>query len=145
MSRSIFFADPATIDLGASPINSDWIVGGSPEARNSLLVKSADKTAYTLVWDCTGGSFDWHYDIDETIVVNSGEAFIADRQGGGERHVGPGDVVFFPAGSSAIWRVPSYVRKVAFFRMPMPHPVGFGVRLLNLLRRKLRRKGNSGL
>lgn len=145
MSIPILFADIEGSELRASPITREWILEGAPEARNAVLAKSGDKTSYTLMWDCTAGRFDWHYDIDETIVVKSGEAFINDRNGGGERRVGPGDVVFFPAGASATWRVPSYIQKIAFFRQTMPAPVAFGVRVWNLLMRKLRRTRGSGL
>ena len=33
--------------------------------------------------------------------------------------------MFFPAGSTATWLVHNYVRKLAFFRQPVPKPVSF--------------------
>jgi uncharacterized protein len=137
MSKSIVIAAAATADLKAAPIARDWILDGSPETRNKLIAKSFDQTSAILVWDCTAGRFNWHYGTDETLVVTSGEAFISD-QNGGERQIGPGDVVFFPAGTSATWRVPKYIRKVALLRQTMPRPVGYGVRAWNLLLRMLR-------
>ena len=144
MSKSIVIAAAGTVDLKAAPIVRDWILDGSPETRNNLIAKSVDKNSYTVVWDCTAGRFNWHYSTDETLVVISGEAFITD-QNGGECQIGSGDVVFFPAGTSAIWRVPTYIRKVAFLRQTMPRPVGYGVRAWNLLNRILRRTKDSGL
>jgi len=137
MSKSIVIAAAATPDLKAAPIARDWILDGSPETHNKQIAKSSDQTSVTMVWDCTAGRFTWHYSTDETLVVTSGEAFISD-QNGGERRIAPGDIVFFPAGTSATWRVPTYIRKVAFLRQTMPRPVGYGVRAWNLLLRKVR-------
>jgi uncharacterized protein len=78
-----------------------------------------------MVWDCTAGRFNWNYNKDETLVVLAGEAFITND--GEERRIAPGDVVFFPAGSSSTWRVPTYVRKVCFLRHTIPWPCGWGV------------------
>jgi hypothetical protein len=85
-----------------------------------------------MVWDCTAGRFSWHYSKDETLVVISGEAFISNEKGE-ERRIGPGDIVFFPVGSSSTWRVPSYIKKVAFLRHTMPRPLGFGLLAWNKL------------
>jgi uncharacterized protein len=109
--------------LGSSPINVDWIIEGAPMARNAVLSSSADGTACTVMWECTAGKFRWRYGIDETVHILEGSVVIDDGQNG-PRRVGPGDVVFFPAGSSAIWEVDSYVRKLAFCRRALPAPVG---------------------
>jgi uncharacterized cupin superfamily protein len=137
MSNSIVIAAAATSDLNAAPIARDWILDGSPETRNKEIAKSSDQTSYIMVWDCTAGRFNWHYSMDETLVVTSGEAFISD-QNSGERRIGPGDIVFFPAGTSATWHVPTYIRKVAFLRQTMPRPMGYGVRAWNMLLRMVR-------
>lgn len=145
MSKSILIADSATVDLKPEPISSDWIHNGKPETRSEELARSLDGTSHTMVWDCTAGHFDWHYNKDETLVVLTGEAFISPKKGAEERRIGAGDIVFFPAGSSATWRVPHYIRKVAFLRHTMPRPVGYGVRAWNVLFRILRRRQGSGL
>jgi len=74
-----------------------------------------------MIWDCTGGRFTWNYEKDETFVVLSGEAFITNEKDE-ERRISPGDIVFFPAGTSSRWHVPSYIKKVAFLRHTMPRP-----------------------
>lgn len=145
MSKAILIADSATIDLKPAPISSDWIHNGTPETRSQELARSHDGTSHAMVWDCTAGQFDWHYNKDETLVVLTGEAFIATEKGAEERRISPGDIVFFPAGTSAHWRVPRYIRKVAFLRHTMPLPVGYGVRAWNVLFRILRRRQGSGL
>ena len=129
MSTSIVVEVPSTTDLRPTPISVDWVLEGAPETRSQELARSHDRTSYVMVWDCTAGCFKWHYNKDETLVVLSGEAFIT--KGGEERRIGPGDVVFFPAGSSSTWRVPKYIKKVAFLRHTMPRPFGLGVMAWN--------------
>jgi uncharacterized cupin superfamily protein len=144
MSKSIVIVDSATVDLKPASISSDSIHNGTPETRSQELARSHDRTSYTMVWDCTAGQFIWNYNKDETLVVLTGEAFISYDKGE-EHRIGPGDIVFFPSGTSATWRVPRYIRKVAFLRHTMPRPVGFGVLAWNLLLRIVARKGGSGL
>jgi uncharacterized protein len=126
MPTSIVIDAATTADLKAIPITLDWVLEGTPETRAQELARSHDLTSYVAVWDCTAGTFKWDYNKDEALVVLSGEAFITDERRQ-ERRIGPGDVVFFPAGSSATWRVPHYIKKVAFLRHTMPRPCGFGV------------------
>jgi uncharacterized cupin superfamily protein len=137
MSNSIVIVPAATADLKAAPIPRDWILNGTPEARNSELARSDDRTSYVIDWNCTAGSFNWHYSEDETLVVVSGEAFITNEQGE-ERRLGPGDMGFFPAGSSCRWRITSHVRKFAIVRHTIPRPLVFSLRVWNRLRRMVR-------
>lgn len=135
----ITFATTDTADLGANPVLASWVLSGAPETRSRLLARSRDRTSYTMVWDCTGGRFNWRYHTDETVVVLEGEAFVTDENGE-EHRIGPGDVTFFPAGASAVWRVPKYVRKAAFLRIALPPPLGFVVRAWNFLVRTITRR-----
>ncbi len=114
------------VGLNAAPIEPSWVLEGAPRARCQTLAVSKDRTARTVVWDCTPGRFNWHYASDETIHLIEGEVTITDQQG--TRQVRAGDMVFFPAGSRAEWHVQSPVRKIAFLRTPLPKPVGFCVR-----------------
>jgi len=134
MSKSIVITTPATSDLKPAPVVPDWVLHGTPETRSRELARSHDRTSHAVVWDCTAGRFNWHYNKDETLVVLTGEAFITNEKGE-ERLIGPGDVVFFPAGTSSRWHVPKYIKKVAFLRHTMPRPLGFGVLAWNLLLR----------
>jgi uncharacterized protein len=115
------------IALHSAPIKPSWLLSGTPVARNNAISKSRDGTAYTMVWDCTAGSFTWSYDCDETFYVIEGTASLTTRSG--KRDIGPGSVVFFPAGSEATWQVDAYIRKVAFVRQTVPTAVGFALRL----------------
>jgi len=134
VSNATVTATATTAELDPAPIPSSWILAGTPVARNRKLVKSHDRTTDTVVWECTEGRFNWHYAEDETLVVIYGEAFITNERGE-ERRLGAGDMCFFPAGSSATWRVTDTIRKVAVLRQTMPRPLVFGLRVWNKLLR----------
>ena len=127
MSMSIVIADPATVALELAPIAPDWIVEGNPVARAKELARSDDGTSVVVAWSCTAGRFHWHYSVDETVHVISGEVFVTNDDGH-ERRLGPGDMAFFPAGSSSTWRVPTSVRKLAVCRHSLPQPLGLALR-----------------
>ncbi|HTA24119.1 MAG TPA: cupin domain-containing protein [Terriglobales bacterium] len=104
------------------------------------MVRSRDWTSTVVVWDCTAGRFRWHYGQDEVILVVSGEAFLL-LENGDERRFGAGDVGFFPAGTTATWRVADYIRKVAVVRETVWRPLGF---CLKVWKKLLRMAGLSG-
>jgi uncharacterized protein len=120
-----------------NPIQAAWILDGSPVARAELLSSSADGTASTYFWDCTAGRFNWFYSFDETFHILEGDVTLK-YPSGVSRHVGTGDTVFFPAGSSAEWTVDHYVRKLAFCRTPMPRYLTFARHLVRRLKRAVR-------
>jgi uncharacterized protein len=124
----------AAMTLAPSPIHTEWILEGQPEASKQVLSTSADGTATMLIWDCTSGRFNWFYSFDESVYILEGSAIIKDVQGRA-RVIGAGDTVFFPAGSAAEWTVDKYVRKVAFMRSTVPSPVVFGIRVARRLKR----------
>lgn len=121
-----FTVSRSDLPLQPAPIPADWIHQGLPQARNRVISKSQDGAAFTLLWECTAGTFTWRYDYDETLHIQEGEAMLSDA--GGERRIGPGDVIFFPAGARVTWRVDRYIRKVAFFRHALPAPVAAPLR-----------------
>ena len=139
MSNSIVLITAGTSDLEPAPIPADWILNGRPETRNKELARSRDRTATIYDWSCTAGRFTWHYAEDEILVVVSGETFITDENGK-EHRLGPGDMGFFPAGSSATWRITSHVRKFAMVRSTVPKPLVFAMRVWRRLRRMVRRQ-----
>jgi uncharacterized protein len=122
--RSVVKAFPADVDLHSEPIPPEWIISGAPQARVQRLVRTRDRSGSVVVWDCTAGSFEWHYVQDETLLVVSGEAFLQ-LPDGQERCFGPGDVGFFPAGTICKWRVAEYIRKVAVLKESMWPPFGY--------------------
>lgn len=127
MSQPVIFAAPADVELSPAPIPPDWIIQGTPQARSKRLATSADGTASVMAWSCTAGRFNWLYAVDEAIHIISGEVFVTD-EAGQTRRLGPGDMVFFPAGSHSIWHVPHEVRKFAVCRHSMPRLLGNALR-----------------
>jgi uncharacterized cupin superfamily protein len=124
----------ASVELEPAPIPLDWIVSGSPVARCKKMVRSRDRSSHIVVWDCTPGSFKWHYGMDETIVLISGESFMINEKGE-ERRFGPGDLGFFPAGTSCTWRITETVRKVAVLKESTWNPLRLGVKAWHKLLR----------
>ncbi len=121
----------ANLPLESAPIDPTWITQGKPESRNRVLSVASDGSAWTMLWACTPGSFRWRYSFDETIHFLEGAVTITGSDGV-ERHFGPGDMIFFPAGSVADWQIDRPVKKLAFCHIPAP----WLLRLpLNLLRR----------
>src|SRR6266446_5766048 len=112
LAKSILLEAASSADLEPAPISPDWILAGTPEARSRLLAKSGDRTSSIMVWECTPGRFNWHYNEDETVVVVFVEVFITTEKGE-EKRLGQGDTGFFPAGCSCTWRVTDRIRKVA--------------------------------
>lgn len=130
----IVFYQGSHVEMTPCPVNPAWVIEGAPVARNFVLSRSLDGSASTLLWDCTTGVFNWHYDIDETVYVLEGSVVVRDDNGV-EHRLGPGDHALFRAGSHAVWRVDDYVRKVAFCRNPVPQPVMLAVRAVKKLAR----------
>lgn len=124
-------AADATLNL--APVYPEWVIEGKPVSYNALLAVSRDRTQRTMAWECTPGRFKWDYTEDETVYIIKGEVFIT--QDGSERRLGAGDIAFFPAGTTCLWRVTETVRKVAFLRKDLPRPVGFSVRVYNKMLR----------
>lgn len=112
--------------LELAPIEPSWIVAGAPQARCAELTRSRDGAAATFVWDCTAGEFDWSFAADETVHILEGEVIVDD--GSGPQTLRPGDVALFHAGSTCRWRVPAYVKKLAFLRDPTPRPAMLAIR-----------------
>ena len=131
---AVAFAAPAEVELAPNPINPAWIIEGNPQARAKRLAESADGTSSVMAWSCTPGCFEWHYAVDETVHIISGEVLVTDENGKIHR-LGPGDMAFFPAGSHSVWQVTQEVRKVAVCRQSMPWPFGFALRAWNKVAR----------
>ncbi len=123
-------ADP--VSFKPAPISSDYVLAGNPVARNSMVFLSEDKLQLTLYWHCTAGSFRWFYDEDETCLILDG-GMTLHFDDGGQRTLGPGDLVFFPAGTTCVWVIEKEVRKAAFFRAPAPLPFALPIRIVRKL------------
>lgn len=119
------------------PIETSWIISGTPLARFADHSKSADEASSTAVWDCTAGEFRWYFGWDETVVIQEGEVHVT-AEDGSERWLRAGDIAYFRGGTWATWRIDTYVRKIAFLRKPFPAPLAAVYRLRNALRPRAR-------
>ena len=136
------------VTLSHSPINPKWVQSGAPIATSALLDRSADGMAFTVVWECTPGRFEWRYDIDETIHILKG-SILLETDAAPTRRFGPGSVVSFKKGAVARWQVEETVRKLAFCRRAQPKPLLLVMqikdRLTALTARGGRAEGSGGL
>jgi uncharacterized protein len=129
-------------DLELAPIRST--LAGTPAARSKILARSRDRTSCIMVWECTAGRFNWDYCVDETVLITSGEAFISTQEGE-ERRLGQGDMGFFPAGTSCVWRVNDHIKKVAILRHDLPPLLGISVKGWHKLLDIMGLRGQSSL
>jgi uncharacterized protein len=134
--RDFIQAAKTTSNLTPSPIEPSWIVEGNPVAQSSLMSKSADGLAWTVVWQCSEGKFNWYYDMDETLLILEGSIVLESDTMPPTRY-GAGDTIFFRDGAHARWHVEGRVRKLAFCRKTQPAWVGFGLRLFSKIKRTL--------
>jgi len=104
-----------------SPISSDQILDGSPVARSCDLHSSREGGVSMNLWDCTAGRFRWHFLSDELVQILAGEVRVTGDDGT-QRVLRAGDTAHFPAGTSFVWEVTDYVRKLAIHRAPHTLP-----------------------
>ena len=128
-------ADTAS-KLKPNPIEPSWIVEGNPVAQSSLISKSPDGLAWTVVWQCSEGKFNWYYDMDESLLILEGSIVLESDTMPPTRY-GPGDTILFRNGAHARWHVERSVRKLAFCRKTPPVWVGFGLRLFSKIKRTM--------
>lgn len=122
----------ADLPLQSAPIDPSWITAGTPQASNRVLATATDGASWTMLWACTAGSFRWRYRFDETIHFLDGAVSIT-AEDGVTRHYTAGDMIFFPAGSVADWRIESHVKKLAFCHTPAPSLMRPPLKLLRRL------------
>jgi uncharacterized protein len=136
MSGPVLVEDVESIELGKEfqPLNPGWVTEGKPGSRSKTLSVSKDRLSDVMLWECTAGQFNWHFVRDEVIFALSGEAFIIEADGS-ERRMAPGDVAFFPAGTSCSFRVDDHFRKVAVLRETMTRPEGYVLKVWKKLLR----------
>ena len=124
------------VKLFPSPINPAWVIEGNPRARSCMLSRSTDEGGWTAVWECTEGKFNWHYGLDETILILEG-SIILESDALPRTRYGVGDVILFRKGAHARWHVENYVKKFAFGHTVAPASIAFSVRTLQSCKSKL--------
>ncbi|WP_420991741.1 cupin domain-containing protein [Cupriavidus sp. 30B13] len=127
--REGVFANARDIAMHACPIEPAWVRGGEPQSRAALHSRALDGLACTNLWECTGGTFQWYYGWEETVVILEGKVQVTGANG--RVHVlRAGDIAYFPANTTWLWEVDGYVRKVAFCRKQVPFSLRFATRVL---------------
>ncbi len=125
-------------ELKNSPIRPSWILEGTPTARVAVLSEgSTDGSAFTVMWDCTAGRFNWFYAIDETVHILEGDVILT-LPSGATLQLVAGSTHFFGRGTQARWQVDRYVRKVAFCHEPMSAKLMAAQRVFRTLKRVVR-------
>lgn len=109
------YSHSADADLAADPIDPSWIIAGTPVARAKQLHQTGDGLYVVALWDCTAGSFRWHFWYDEVVHILEGEVTVREDNGK-ERTLRAGDIALFPKGATNVWTVNQYVRKIAINR-----------------------------
>lgn len=128
------------VPMQEAPIEPSWILEGTPQARVSSSSPGFDGKSGVAIWDCTAGTFRWHFLHEETVVIMEGEVHVT-AQDGTQRLLRVGDVAFFAAGTWATWRIDSYVRKVAHNRRPTPKAIAAGLKVARYLKRAVLARG----
>ena len=132
-------ADDRRADLQPKPVRPEWIVAGAPVARALVLSDDGDGLV-TGLWDCTAGTFEWHYASDEVIHVVDGEATL-ELENGQLLNLSAGDIAHFSPGTKVTWYVDRYVKKFYVDRILPGDPLSRTVRGLRALAKRLLRRG----
>jgi uncharacterized cupin superfamily protein len=126
------FASVDSVFLKPAPIEPSWILAGQPQARCGSHSTSQDGGSSTSVWECSAGAFKWFFAWDETVLVLEGSVKVTSPDGK-TTVMKAGDVGYFAAGTTWVWEIEQYLRKVAFCSRPASRPE----RLLRAARDKL--------
>jgi len=144
MAKDIVAATFDSVELEPSEIPKDWILSGTPQTRSKIIVRTHDWMENIVVWECTPGSYRWTYNQDEAVFVLSGEGYMTNEKGE-ERRFGPGDMGYFPAGTTCTWRHPVHFKKVAVLKESVWGPLGFCFKVWKKLLRVVGLSGRGGL
>ncbi|WP_066737830.1 cupin domain-containing protein [Cupriavidus sp. D384] len=118
------------------PISPSSVHSGTPMMRYQEHSCTVDGAAWTMVWDCTRSTFDWYYEFDEVVIILEGSVRVTDCHGN-THTLNVGDAGYFPCGTTWLWEVDNYVRKVAFCHNTIPRGLRLPVRITRRLAREV--------
>ncbi|CAK7206508.1 hypothetical protein SEUCBS139899_009304 [Sporothrix eucalyptigena] len=108
----------ATMPLPSMPYAADQIVSGQPDATSvTIWQPKADSIIRSGIWDCTPGAANYQQEPTEISVFAffSGKACIRFKEPEREDiEVGPGDVIYLPAGILSVFDVVETIRTFYF-------------------------------
>lgn len=131
------FGSTYSLPMSPCPIDPAWLRSGTPTTRCDEHSSTVDGFAWTMVWDCTRSKFEWHYTVDEFVVILEGSVHVTDSSGRSHM-LRAGDVGYFPADTTWFWEVDNYVRKVAFCRDEVPRSLWLPMRIVRRIKREVR-------
>ncbi len=103
-------ATPVAHVLTAYDVDPTWVSSGKPVFKTTETSRSADGKTVSGLWSCEGPTtFEWRYDVDETIHVLEGEAEV--EYLGHKVTLRSGDVYTFHTGTRAKWQVKGFIKK----------------------------------
>lgn len=105
----IAFPNYKTPPQESRPLHPDWIICGEPKASGTALSKGG--SVETGVWQCTPGTFNYFYDVDEVITIISGLASIREHGQIEWMEIRAGSVVHFQKGAAAVWKIQETISK----------------------------------
>jgi uncharacterized cupin superfamily protein len=122
-----------SLELVDAPIEPSWVLSGNPVARAGIHSRSNDDSASTSVWECTAGSFRWHFGWEETVLILEGSVRVT-AEDGTVQVLKAGDIGYFAGGTWATWEIDTYVRKLAFCRRTFPATMMLALRMKSAVR-----------
>ena len=112
---------PSAVPVGRTltpfAVDPTWVRSGAPNFRGTAISQSPDGKTSAGLWACDGPStFEWSFGSDDTVHLLEGKIEV-DYRG---RHftLNPGDTATFHYGTSAVWHVPKYAKKVLGVQEP---------------------------
>jgi uncharacterized protein len=110
-------AQASTVSLQTYTVNPQWVKAGQPRFQTAEIVRSPDGRSVTGVWTCDGTTtFEWHFNLDEAVYVLEGRVEV--RYLGSQFVLEPGQSAIFKAGTTAVWHVPTHLKKVFVLQHP---------------------------
>ncbi|MEB0139148.1 MULTISPECIES: cupin domain-containing protein [unclassified Undibacterium] len=99
----------APLSLLPFAVNPNWVLAGTPNFRAAEFFQSSDGKTRSGIFECDAAKFEWHYQFDEAIYILDGSVEIDYL--GHHFHLKAGDSALFRAGTTAIWEVPTHLKK----------------------------------
>lgn len=100
-----------TEELEAMPFKPEQILEGHPVPNGNVIWRRGETKSRNGIWEHGPGKSDYHQTPEEVsaFVFLSGAATVT-PEGYDPIEVGPGDVVFFPEGTTTVWDVRETIR-----------------------------------
>jgi uncharacterized cupin superfamily protein len=133
LRRPVTVSGLDALELVDAPIEPSWILAGNPVARSAVHSRSDDDSATTSVWECTAGSFRWHFGWEETVLILEGSVRVTGEDGS-VQVLKAGDIGYFAGGTWATWEIDDYVRKLAFCRRMIPPSMMLALKMKTAVR-----------